>query len=311
MNAVIEVILPVFGLVALGYAATWLPQFDAAARRGLSTYVFYFALPVTLFRTASGPDAPVNIDWAFLAIYYLSTFGVLAIGTLYARYIRGRTMAEAVILGFAGSYSNMLLLGIPIILTTFGEPGTIAAFMLIAFHSVLLFPTITVLIEVNRGRTERLRDLPLNTLKGLGTNPILISLALGFLFGGLGLRLPLAIDTIAQSLAVSAVPCALFALGASMRQYKLIGGMTEALPFVLLKLIGLPAVTWLTAHALFDVDPLWVAVAVVVAGLPTGVNVYLFAERYQLAVAEAAQVSVLTTVGAVATLSTLIILYRP
>ena len=308
MPIVLDVLLPVFGLLLFGWGATFLPAFDRQAQRGLAVFVFWFALPVALFRTTLGTDAAATLEWRFLAAYYGGLFLVFAGALVIARRGQGRTTAESAILAFGATYSNMVMLGIPLIITAFGQAGSVAIFLLVAFHSILVFPTVTVLIELGRGDGARLRDLPWNTAKGLITNPILMSLALGLLAGHLGLTLPEAVDRVAEQLGRAAVPCALFALGASLRHYRIVGGLRVAALPIVGKALVMPALIYLLAFHVFRLGAPWAAVAVVVAALPTGVNPYLFAERYDTLVGPIATSILVTTLISVATVSALLIL---
>ncbi|MCK5488908.1 MAG: AEC family transporter, partial [Gemmatimonadetes bacterium] len=69
-----------------------------------------------------------------------------------------------------------------------------------------------------------------------------------------------------------------------------------------------PAIVWLLATLVFDVAPLWTSVAVVMAALPTGINAYLFAERYDHGVATAATAVLLSTGLSIGTISILLYL---
>jgi predicted permease len=177
-----------------------------------------------------------------------------------------------------------VLLGIPLVLTTFGEEATLPLFLIIAFHSPLLLPLVTVIIEISRGSRASLRQIPLNTLKGLAKNPIIGGLLLGAVFNLLQLPLPAAIDKIAQIMSQAALPCALFAMGASLSQYRIAGNFAESLTLVSLKLVLHPLLTWLLAGLVFQLPPLWTHTLVILAALPTGVNTYLFAQRYGIGV---------------------------
>src|SRR6056297_2372185 len=63
MGQSVDILLPVFGIVALGFAAARLGWFDDAAREGLSHFVFTFAIPVLLFRTLAGTQLPHTLPW--------------------------------------------------------------------------------------------------------------------------------------------------------------------------------------------------------------------------------------------------------
>jgi len=64
MELIFGIILPVFGTLGLGYAAARFGVFDEAANRGLSLFVFNFALPLMLFRAIARADLPDALPWA-------------------------------------------------------------------------------------------------------------------------------------------------------------------------------------------------------------------------------------------------------
>ena len=120
MSAIVDIIVPIFGLMAFGYAATFTRVFDAAASHALAAFVFYFAIPVMLFRNmaheAARPD-PVGL----LLSYYLGVAVVFVVGTAIARAWFGGPFERQAIIGFGGAFGNSVLLGIPLVLTSFGD----------------------------------------------------------------------------------------------------------------------------------------------------------------------------------------------
>ena len=118
---VVDVILPIFGLLMVGYITVMLGWFDQTAIRGLTRFVFDFAVPMLLLRTVSTAKLPEDIPWNFLASYYLGTILILFSGLLIVRVIYKITFSEQVISGFSCSFSNTVLLGIPIVLLAFGD----------------------------------------------------------------------------------------------------------------------------------------------------------------------------------------------
>jgi predicted permease len=75
------------------------------------------------------------------------------------------------------------------------------------------------------------------------------------------------------------------------------------------KLIIHPLVTWWLAFYVFDVEPLWATVAVVMAALPAGANCFVLASRYGVYVQRASSAILLSTVAAVVTVSLLFSLW--
>ena len=60
MEILLDIIVPVFGIVALGYGVARLGLFPNEATKGLSRFVFDYAIPAMLFRTMATTELP---DW--------------------------------------------------------------------------------------------------------------------------------------------------------------------------------------------------------------------------------------------------------
>ena len=288
--------------MAAGYAATFTRVFGRDAANALAAFVFYFAIPVMMFRNMATTELPETIAWGYLGSYFLGVAVVFGIGMTTARLAFGGSFERQALIGFGSAFGNSVLLGIPLVLTSFGEQASLPLFLLLAFHSTVLFTAITVILEAGRGGGEALRAVPLRALKGLLGNPIIWGMAGGIGFSLLGLRLPGAIERFAVLLAGAAVPCALFSVGASLRAYRLVGALQPALLMVALKLVLQPLAVWLLAVWVFDVPPLWAKVVVLMAALPVGVNVYVFATRYDAGQAESAAAILLSNILSVVSL---------
>ena len=113
MSILLEAVLPVFGLVAVGYAAVRLRWLAEDAVRGLSLFVFNFALPAMLFRTLARTDLPERMEWAFLFSFYGAALIVFGFGMTVVRRGYRRPLVGQGLAGLSASYSNTVLLGIP------------------------------------------------------------------------------------------------------------------------------------------------------------------------------------------------------
>jgi len=213
------------------------------------------------------------------------------------------TLTESAIFGMCAGFSNTILIGIPLVLRAFGDQATLPLFLLIALHGVILFSATTVLAEVGLGRGEALGKLPKTVVKRLFANPILIGLLAGLVFNLAGLSIPGPADALAETLGAAAMPCATFAMGASISRFKLAGSIPHVGVSALLKLVVHPLIVWVLARYVFDLAPLWTSVAVLLASLPCGVNAYLFAERYGVIVPTAASSVLVNTALSFVTVS--------
>lgn len=299
------VVAPLFILIALGFGAVRLRLMSGEASAGLSEFVFGMAIPALLFRTVATAEMP-SVDPLG---YWFAYFAALALVWMAAAFMArrlGRDPAEATIIGFAAGQSNTVLIGIPLILATFGEAGKVPIVLLVGVHLPLTMTIATLLIA--RGAE---RGGPSALIRSLATNPILLALAAGaaWRLTGLGIH-PIALSVL-TFLGHTAGPCALIALGMSLSQVSLGGSISLIALASLLKLAVQPALVYLIATSLFALPPVWLAAAVLFAACPTGVNAFLLAERHGRAEAVVSGTIAATTLLAILTLTLMVALLMP
>jgi malonate transporter and related proteins len=307
LSAFLDIVLPVFALIGIGYAAAVLGFFDANATRALSRFVFQFALPVMLFSSLAAQGRPAQFEVRYLLAYFIGVAVAAALGALLARRGHGFGAQVPVVAGFSACYGNVILLGVPLVLTALGEAATLPLFALISVHGPIMMTLVTILLERGQGDLTlggRLRA----TAKGLASNPILIGLVAGVAVGASGYALPGPVATSAALLGQAALPAALFAMGASLAGYQIRGALGLALTLVALKTVLQPLVVWLLVDHVFAIASPWSDTAILLAAMPTGVNAYLFAVRYRTGEAEAATTIVLSTAASLVTVSVILAL---
>lgn len=282
------VVLPVFGLIALGYLARWVRLVRETTGEGLSDFVFVLAVPCLLFRTLAKADIPSSQPWGYWISYFAGLAIVWALATLVAHRVFSRKGPELVVSGFAAAQSNTVFVGVPMILKAYGDAGAVPLGLLLAVHLPVTMTIATLLAE---GRSASVAML----VRRLFTHPIIIGILLGSAARPVIDLIPAPLWTIVDLLAGAAVPCALISLGIAMRRYGLASGL--GLPVVLSALkLGLhPLIVYLLATQVFAMPAHWSGVAVLFAACPCGINAYLFAERYRQGVADASSAIALST----------------
>jgi malonate transporter and related proteins len=284
MQALATIVLPVFGLMAVGYVASWVRLLPGGAITGLTSYVFNLAIPLLVFRTVSAGSLPDVSPWAYWGAYFLGVAGTWILASLIARFVLGADPLRAGIGGCAGSYSNTVLLGLPLVLTAFGDAGAIPLFLLISVHlPVMMVASILVGEATRQGGGEGYAKLARDTAVAVATNPIIIGIALGLLGRLSGLTLPGAAEKIVNSIADTAVPCALIAMGLTLRRYGIGGDLKLTAVIVTAKLVVHPLPVLMAAR-LFDLPPVWAGVAALFAAAPSGITSYVVASRYNTAI---------------------------
>ncbi len=309
MTDLTGIVAPIFGVMALGVLAVKARILDEGAVKGLVSFVFNFAVPILLFRSLAQTELPEDVPWTFLLSFYGGAFAVFGLGVAVGRFGFRRSLAQQAIFGMSAGFSNTVLMGLPILLTAFGPEAALPTFLIIAFHGPTLMPLTTGLIQMDRGNGLSLSRQAGSIALELVKNPIIMGLLAGLALNFSGIPLTGPVDTMAEMVGVSAVPCALFALGASLAGYPLGGELGPALSLVPLKVLLHPLLVWLLAVHVFRVEGVWMQVAVTMAAMPSGVNAYLFGARYQAAAEVAARTILLGTILSVGTISTLLLLF--
>ncbi|PKQ10850.1 MAG: AEC family transporter, partial [Alphaproteobacteria bacterium HGW-Alphaproteobacteria-1] len=135
MQALVEVIVPVFLVIGFGYLAVWRGWFSTAGVDGLMTFTQKFAIPCLLFAAIARLDLAQSFDWRLLLSFYGGALSGFLLGFFGARFLFGRSWEDSVAIGFASLFSNSVLLGLPIMERAYGLGALSANFAIIAIHS--------------------------------------------------------------------------------------------------------------------------------------------------------------------------------
>ena len=310
MRIMIEILLPIFCFILCGYGAGRFRLITDEGIKGIMTFVLYFAIPALLFRIVVNNELPGIADLNVLLAYYGGCFIVFAVSVLFGRAVFKLPLDQVAILGMGGMYSNSVLLGLPLIFTVYGNAGMIPILLIITFHNVFLFPIVIVFIEIGRGRREAreggIMPVLMSAFRGTIENPVIIALAISFLWAAFGLGISDPVDRFADLMGKAVAPAALFALGASMAGYKIVGAIAESLTMAGFKLFVHPTVVWLLGRYIFDLEPVVLAVATLTAAVPIGANVFIMAHNYEVYLARATSAVVISAAVSVLTLAMLL-----
>lgn len=311
MSAVVEIVVPVFALILCGWGFARGGLLPPGGARAVGVFVFNLAIPALLFRAMARGLPPFGEAGGLLAAYYGGVALIYLTAELLGRRLFRIGAAERAVMGMSAGFSNVAVIGLPLVALAYGHDGLIPAVLIIACHSPTLITTTTILVEAATGRGEGGLRVALATFGSLLRNPIVVGVLAGIVWGGVGLGIPGPLQRFLDLLAGAAPPAALFALGASLVEFRIRGALRESLLVVALKLVALPLLVWILAAFVFDVRPLWTAVAVLSAALPTGANAFLLAQRYDVYVQRSATIVLVSTVASIVTLSLLLTLVPP
>ncbi|ANY78409.1 transporter [Microvirga ossetica] len=294
MLDLLAIVLPVFGLIGIGYVARQTGFISERVGEGLSEFVFTLSLPCLIFRTLVRAEIPAVQPWGYWIAYFVGVAAVWFLATGIGRRFFGLKGIPAVVAGFATGQANTVFVGVPMILKAYGDEGAVPLFLLIAVHLPVTMTLATILAE---GR----RASPLLIVRRLLTHPIVVGILAGSICRPVAAYVPAPAWQVMDLLASAAVPCALISMGIALRRYGLQMGWKLPTVISFLKLIVHPLIVLLLATYVFPMPPVWAGVAVLFASCPSGINAYLFAERYGEGVALASSAITLSTALALGT----------
>jgi malonate transporter len=302
MFALVETVLFIFGLVALGWLAGATGYLKAEVGEALSTFAVGVALPLLLFRTMVGADFHGAAPWAFWGVYFAAVIVAWTAGHLVMTRMFGRDGRAGVVGGVSSAFSNLVLLGIPFMLGVMGQDGFETLSLLITIHLPAMLMASIILYELFAGPPGGGIDaarIARSFVRNLSRNPLIIGIFCGLLWRLTGLPLPSLMQRFVDALANIAGPLALFAMGVGLKRFGISGNVRPAIALSVLKLVLMPAAALLFAW-LAGLPPLMAQVAVAAAALPSGVNSYLIATQFGTGQALASnQITIATALSAV------------
>jgi malonate transporter and related proteins len=308
MSSVLSTILPVFGLIALGFVCARTNFIGTAAGQGLSQVVFNLAMPALLFRTVAVIDQQSLSPWPLWA----ALFGGIAVVWIATTIIaRTTSLVEAVPASAAmgAAFGNLAMLGLPLALAHFGDRAALPVGLILSIHAPILWLAAVLHIESSgRGQLPSALAVIRQLVSQLIRNPIVLALLLGTFWRVTSLGLHPVPDRFLEMLGEAGVPTALVALGLTLAGYSLKGQWRGIITLMTLKLVCLPVAVWLIARYVVDLDPFWTHIALMLAAMPTGANAYLFAQRYDSGTAPVSGAIAVGTALSLITLSMLFVL---
>ena len=297
-----------FLAIAFGYMlARWNDSIRKSSK-GLVKFVYWVALPSMLFTKVLDTFLPPEVPWHFLSAFYIPSIAIFFLGAFFAKSVYSWKQEELGIAGVTCCYGNLALLGLPIILNSFGPIFLTPALILIASQSTILFGLTIFWLEKKPDKTIFRNILNLFVNKVLG-NPIVLSLILGFLVNMLGISISTILRSTLDLFSIAAPGCSLFALGVCLAGYQLTLNNKTVLGFVFMRNFFHPLLV-LGLCAFLGVSDHWKAVAVLFAAMPTGINAFIFAEHYELRQEVVSMTIILSTIVSMFTLTVLVYVFR-
>jgi len=303
MLAILTVIAPIFALMGFGYSAVRFRLFPADGIKSLIAFVNNFATPCLLFHSLLTSDFSSAFNIGIIAPFYLGAIICFIIGIVVARKVFGNTPGEAVAVGFSGTFTNTVLVGLPIMQRAYGAEAMPVTLSIIGLHGAVLLTVGMVTMELMRRDGQSLGRTLLVAGKRVASNPLIWGIAAGMIgyFSGLTLIEPA--EAFFAMMASAVVPAALFGIGGALNEFKLSDNWRQALVASTIKLFIHPAIAYVLMIWVFHVPMDIARYGILLSAMPAGVNIYVFATYYNRGVSVAANTILIATIASAVTIS--------
>lgn len=204
----LDAVLPMFLIIAAGYAAKLIGVLKAAEVPRYNSVAFHVFMPFLLFYSIYTSDLSDAIRPKLMLFAVCGVLAVFGLSILFAlRFERDCTRRGVLIQGIYRS--NYVLIGLPIAEALVSPDGLGTVAVLIAVIVPLYNVLAVITLEVFCGKAVSLKRI----VKSVAANPLIIGSVLGILFLVLGLHLPGPVETAVAYMSDAATPLQLFLLG--------------------------------------------------------------------------------------------------
>ncbi|BCO08970.1 membrane protein [Desulfolithobacter dissulfuricans] len=274
MGQVIEIVLPVFLVIALGYGIRRFGLVDDLFITQVNGLVFYVCLPLLLFYKIGQADFSVNFNPQLVLATSVATGCCFVLAYLYGKW---RDFPPAVHGVFCqGSFrGNLAYIGLAIVYNGYGDAGLTRAGILLGFLvPVLNFFAILALILPQRRQRTGYPEI----VKMILVNPLILASLVGILWSFFELPIPTILDRSLHIASGMTLPLALLSIGGSFSLKNLRGDFCMAALATTMKLVLLPLIT-AALMLLLGITGLDFAIGLLMAGAPTAVATYIMASQ--------------------------------
>lgn len=293
LTVVTTAILPIILNVAVGFGLARRGFLDRHFLTRFSGVTFRFFIPCLLFTSIYQADITLLRLAQYWSGYFIPLLGFFVLLSLFNRPL----------FALSTVYANTVMVGIPLVVQTWGDVGLNIAVAVISLNSLTLFLTYALLSSTlgQGGQRSRIVQEIGNTL----TNPIIFSLVTGAALNLLHVPIYGPLVEAAALPGRAALPCSLLILGATLAGFPLRVDGSSQLRLLLIcacKLLLIPAGVLIFAGGVLHLDSLTTGVLALLAACPCGINVLPFAQKSDADRHTVSAAIFVSTVASVATL---------
>lgn len=271
---VIEIVLPVFLIIILGYGIRRVGLVDDNFFQQTNGLVFYIGLPILLFYKIGTADFNTSFNGKLVLATGSAVGCCFLLAYLYATW---RKYPPPVHGAFCqGAFrGNLAYIGLAMVYNAYGDPGLASAGILLGFlvPSLNFFAILALILPQQQQQTDLLK-----ITREVLLNPLILASLAGILWSFFHLPMPVFLDRSLHIASGMTLPLALIAIGGNFSPRRLKGDIPKAALATGLKLLLMPLIS-ASFMMILGITGLDFAIGLLMAGAPTAVATYIMADK--------------------------------
>jgi len=264
--------------VAIGYLFRRRGIISDRAVPALNKIAYYLGLTTLIFTSIVKYDLKEIFNIGIVKILYttFAIFIVIVFISVYFLKVRRKTKGAIAISSFR---CNMAFVGIPIIISAFGDIAGAKTSIIIGFMTPVNIIFAIIFLKILGGQDNERKNYGRFFLSFL-KDPLLIAAIAGILISYFSIPLPKVLLELLNMLAGLAIPLALITIGASFRISHIKLNLKFLILAIVLKLVAEPLIAFFIGKYVYAIDPVDISITVILFGMPLAVAAYIMGKEY-------------------------------
>lgn len=252
MFDVLQITLPIYAIVAIGYVTVRAGWFEKSSLRVLGNYVMQIALPALMFKAVASRPVSEVFQPAYMLIFLCGGLATILLSYLwFSMTTQDKARRAVAVMGSACPNSGFI--GYPVMLLALPDLAGSVLAMNMLVENIILIPICLVLLDLAKDRDHQpLPRLVGSLMLGVVRRPMVIGLLLGLVVSLAGVSLPAPALRLLDMLAGSAAALSLFVIGGALVGLPAKGNWSVSVQTAIGKLLLHPALTFATATLLIS-----------------------------------------------------------
>lgn len=276
---ILELLLPIFAIIVTGLVFAHFRILPDGTGDLLIQFAFWVAIPALLFSIIAEEPMARLLDAAFYASFGGVVVAIFLIVFSVVRHWQRKPLGEAAILAFMAVGSNTAFVALPVLHAVFGHRAVLPTAIATVILIVVILIT-TLLLERSQATETRKGPTTLTSVRHALLNPLVLSTVLAVAYAASGWPLPTVAKQFLGLLGAAVTPCALFAIGMSIKLEDMRIDAATIVVISTIKLIAFPSAV-LSMAFLIDLNPILAISGTVCAAVPVGKTAFVLANKYQ------------------------------